>query len=164
MAVVTLYSAQLTSLNLSPPVHPTVQLLGGRERVCQDVVTIGTTDTAPSIYLYTRLPSKAIITSIRKFHAAQAGTTAVDFGIFNSATGVAIVQAVYSTANSFAVADTTGTEMAWGAKSPAKVGQALWQDAGLATDPGGVFDLGFTVTTIGVAGGAVGMHIRYILD
>lgn len=154
----------ITDLDASPLVKQAVGVLSGRERVAAATVApaLVDIDAVGDIVLMVRLPTNARVMSIKKFGDALTGLIA-DLGLYNTDGTVKDADA-YASALNIASADTVGTEVAFEARDINKIGQRIWEDAGDAADPGGHYDIGWTVTTVASATGDMVLVVRYTLD
>ena len=85
------------------------------------------------------------------YQTAANGGAAVGAGLYNP------------TVAGVATASLTGAEVSYSANRPiTKIGQTVWEDAGLTSDPGRWYDLGFSCTTAGTAAGNIAWEVEYM--
>ncbi len=134
----------------------------GRMRYAESrTTTTGTTTTSTSTYLALRLPSNAVL----KYGTIQ-GVGSVDLPDLD--VGVRQV-AVPNTLDddAFAAAldiDDTGDHVFIGELGSQDTGQALWEWAGLSSDPGGMFDIHVSLDADAVAAGVFITKVHYVVD
>jgi hypothetical protein len=94
--------------------------------------------------------------------AAAAGWTV---GLYRTAAdgGAAVSAACYTSALAPTAANQAGSEIAFGTgRLGSKIGQAVWQDAGLSADPNLWYDVVVVATTAGAAAGAISWNMEYV--
>lgn len=157
-------TTMITNLDASPLVKQAVGVLSGRVRAAVATVSpaLVDIDAVGDIVLMVRLPTNARVLSIKKYGDALTGLVA-DLGLYNTDGTVKDADA-YASALNIASADKTGTEAAYEARDINKAGQRVWEDAGDASDPGGHYDIGWTVTTVASATGDMTLVVLYTLD
>ena len=145
---------------------------GGRQRVLTGNFEVATTDIdSGDLIVLARLPAHATVQNILLSNdALDAGTALdMDLGIFDENQAVldqdyfasAVVQLATATA-------APGTDLRHeAATGPDRVGDQLWEAAGVAVDPGGVqYDIVITIVdgAATAAAGTIGYTIRYCVD
>jgi len=174
MAVDHVKSTPVTNLDASPVVANTEGEGAAAYLMCVssgDVVGVASS-SVNATYQFVRVPSNCKVKSILISSEAQ-GAGAFDFGIYYATDGLgnkptallaanAINQALFAAAVSFASA-VTQTEELINTFTPLMRNQPLWQAAGLASDPGGNFDIVGTVKTTAVTTGTgkMGVTVYY---
>lgn len=164
MAVVNLLSTQLTNRDATPVVLNNPLNTGSRLSNSKGLITTGTADSIASIYRMCTVPTGACIESLLLSCAAIATAPAGDIGVYRTtADGSAVVSvAFFASAQLFSSAlynteilneSTTNT--------PAKQLQPLWQALGVATDPGGFYDICITLTVATTAAGDIALKAIY---
>lgn len=175
MTVVLVKSTSVTNLDTSPPIANTEGIgAAGRLKQINDSATAAVNDgvTALQIIKVVRIPTTAKVKAVRAEAAALSKGT-FDVGIYASAVndgtptstlGTAVSTALFATALDFTSAyGKTDVTNESGSYTLAKRNQPIWQAAGLATDPGGFFDVAFTQNAITVvAAGLVGLEVDFI--
>jgi hypothetical protein len=145
---------------------------GGRQRIITGNFEVATTDIdSGDLIVLARLPATSTIQSILLSNDDLDGGTALDMdlGIFDENGtvldqdyfAIAVVQLATATA-------APGAQLLHeAATGPERVGDRLWEMAGVATDPGGVmYDIVITIVD-GAAtaqAGTIGYEIRYTID
>jgi hypothetical protein len=93
---------------------------------------------------------------------AAAGWT---LGLYRTAAdgGAAVAAACYTSALAPTAANMAGTEVSFGTgRLASKIGQQVWQDAGLTVDPNLWYDIVLVATTAGAAAGNVSWNMEYV--
>lgn len=177
-----LKSGAITNLDTIPPLSPTTGEGGpGYLREVSGFVTPVAADAAGSTYQFVRVPSNAKVKSINLTTQAQ-GAGAIQIGVYYSdstvdgtqpslqgivvpTTGAAFFASDVSLASAINDAPETFQNQATaGAYNASLMNQPLWQALGLASDPGGYFDIVGTVHTTAVTTGTglCGLSVRYV--
>lgn len=160
-------SQQITDLDAGLKVA--VGLLGGRQRVAAGTVALATGDLdAADIILLTRVPSNARVLSILLFNDDLGTVLTVDVGLYNT-DGTVKDDDAYSEVVALDVANEDGQEVAYdaaaGSRGIEELGQRVFEDAGDASDPGGLFDIGLTVVTSTTpAAGDLSWIVTFVVD
>lgn len=127
---------------------------------------VTTSEDIGNILRIVQVPSNARITSVRAFGTALGGTCAGDIGLYRAAAdGGAVVDAdFFGSAVSF-VAVSVGAELLneSAVNTPAKIGQPIWQAAGLSADPRTPLDVAITLTGDVASGGSVALSVSYVV-
>lgn len=172
MTASTVKSTMVTNaLDSAPKQAQDSRKLSGRMSVWSDTIEAATTSTdeVGDVMLMMPVPSHASLHSLRLFcdDLDSGGTSgAVDVGLYNgpeaftdtdsghtayAAYAVIDADCFASAITNLTAADKTGVEIryeaAGAANEIAKIGNPLWQIAGLTSDPGRTFVVGITVTT-----------------
>jgi hypothetical protein len=117
-----------------------------------------TVDVIGNVYRMMEVPTNCRVSSVRLWCTALGGSTAADVGVYrNTRDGGAVVDAdLFASAQSL-VSAVNGTEISNESTvyTLARREQPLWQAAGLASDPGGTFDICCTLTAAVTASGTV---------
>lgn len=174
MAVVQTKSTVIANRDAVPAVISDGRLEKGALRSSIGSVAVGAADSATSYYTLAQLPSTAMVRAVLVTAPAGMTTLAGNIGVFKNtknAAGVTTAVAantgsdtLFASAQSLASAlnrsDVTNANAAY---DTAKREQPLWQAIGLASDPGGTFDIGIAVTTANTgAAGRVGLEVQYV--
>ncbi len=166
MAVVALKGTNITNLDSTPAVVNNVAFMGGRDRVQVGTKELTNGDSIGSTVIMARVPSNAVITSIKIFcDAITSG--AADIGLYRTTQdGGAVVDAdAYASAQSIASASVVGIECAFEARDIANIRQLVWADAGLSADvPGRFYDIVATLTAAAAASGTLSWIVKYAVD
>ena len=139
----------IDNFEASPLIASNAGNLGGRLRTINGTVALATTDLdAGDILMIAPVPSNARILSIKLAADDLDGATTPlltwDVGLHTTA-GVAKDIDAYASLITLGQAATVFTEFAFEARGIEKAGQAVYQDAGDVSDPGGLFYLSATV-------------------
>jgi hypothetical protein len=123
-------------------------------------------------YQFVRVPSNCKIKQVL-FDTETQAAGAMDIGVYYATDGeggqpkallaaAAISQALFGSAITITAVGVTDVTNESGSYTPALRNQPLWQAAGLATDPGGYFDIVGTLTTAITTGtGKMGLTVNY---
>jgi hypothetical protein len=180
-----LKSASITNLDAQPILPNTAGEGGpGIVREVSDFVTSVSGDLAGTTYQLVRIPTNAVVKNVRLSWAAASGGK-VQLSVYYSdstnldGTASANVSSpptiVPTTGSAFFSGDIDLTSAAgWtdetfanaansGSYTQSMINQHLWQALGLATDPGGFFDIVAVVHTTTITTGAlIAMSVSYI--
>lgn len=166
MAVVALLSDLITAHDATPPTIIPAARARGRVRSMAATVELANGDSIGSTYRLCRVPSNARVESISLLcDAITSG--AGDIGLYQTpANGGAVVDVdAYASAQSIASAITTvRNNVAFEARNIDKVGNLVWQDGGLTSDPQRELDIVLTLTAATTAAGTVSVIVHYVVD
>jgi len=180
----TAYSIELTSLEATPQVMVSPGSATGKVRVWSDTIAAGTGDIDDDdIIMMAEIPSNAKIKSIMLYNDDLDGGSGLvtDLGIYNgnvkfndtdgSATAYAaegvIDRDCYGTVSTvLRAAVTAGTEFRYETLGIETVGNFMWEDAGLTSDPGRMLRIALTIETVAgsAAAGDITMVVEYIVN
>ena len=182
----TAYSTELTNYEATPQVMVDSASAGGKVRVWSDTIAAATTDIDDNdIIMMAEIPSNAKIKSIMLYNddLDSNGSPALvtDVGIYNgnvkfndtdgSATAYAaegvIDRDCYGTVSTvLQAAVTAGTEFRYETLGIETVGNFMWEDAGLTSDPGRMLRIALTIETVAAtaAAGDITMVVEYIVN
>lgn len=173
MAISALKAAPLTALDATPPFLPNAGV-GGKGRLCHvnGFVTTVAADSIGSTYRLARIPSDAIVKQVILESEAQAAG-ATDIGLYYSTSskdgtqpslqGLVISAAFYASAVALTAASRADVTNESGTNTLALRNLPAWQAAGLASDPGGYFDVVATLTTAITTGAArLGAEVFFV--
>lgn len=174
MAVVTTKSTAVTNRDATPAVINDGRLERGTLKSGVGSIAIGAVDSIGSYYPLVSVPTTAMVRGVYVTSVTGMTSTAGDIGVFKNtvnAAGVTTGVVANTSSNAFFAAaqtlasvqsrvDVTNT----GTTYPTdKREQPLWQAIGLATDPGGTFDIGIKLTAANTgAGGRAGLEVQYV--
>jgi len=175
MAVVTVKSASITNVDASPRVSTQAGLGGGgRMKKYVDTVALANGDSIASKYLAVRVPSNARVTRVRIDNTAIT-TCASDIGVYYAdiaqdcavgiTPGTVISVAFFGSAVSLATLSAAGAvdvTFESGTYTLALRGKALWEALALTSDPGGKFDIVFTLTAAAASAGTVYVEVETV--
>jgi len=163
MAVVNTKSSQVANGDAAVQTLNASGVSGGRQYVSVDKVAVAAADDDGSVLRMFRVHSSWRILQLELLCDALTGGTSYDLGLYQiAANGGAVVAAgCYANAVDLSAAKTAWLEMAFENRTIDKVGNAVWQDAGLSADNGRWYDLCLTANTIGTAAGNVAMKMTF---
>ncbi len=158
MAVGTVKSVNITQMDTLPlnPLNKKV----GIERVQIDQIALPTTatDDVGDITLLCAIPSNAVLTELSFLNDALAASgLAFNIGLYYSGRGhnsAALVAGAAADADCIATgkvitsANVTFQDVRFEADNIINISKELWEVAGLTSDPGGLFHIGFTVSVV----------------
>jgi type IV pilus biogenesis protein CpaD/CtpE len=165
MAVVNIKSTAVQNADAAVQTQSPTHLAGAKEYTIIGTAAIAAGDDDGSVMRIARVHSSWRLTSIKIFNdAIAAGSWACTLYQTAANGGAAVGAALYNTTIDAATAHTAAPlEVVFGTnRAITKIGQQVWEDAGLTADPGRWYDLGLTCTTAGTAAGNVGWKIDYI--
>lgn len=168
MAVETTDSALITNAVAVPAVANSVSVDGGRVRSKKgtfEVTAAQVTDDGDILRLC-RIPTNAVIDSIEiASDALGASGGTANVGLYET-DGTLVDEDAYASAITLLQAGGAMTRVENEARDISKVGQKVWQDGGLTSDPGGLLDICITIAaTMGTpAAGTVSFNVRYTVD
>ena len=157
----------VTNFVAVPQVLNPAQQLQGVKRIAQGTIALVAGDLgANDTVMLAPIPSNASITSIKLFNdALDSGTTnTADVGLYTTALAVVDADAYASVITSLRSAVTTGTEVAFEARDINKMGQKVWQDAGLSSDPALTYFVGIGFPAAGNTAGDLSFIIEYTVS
>jgi hypothetical protein len=149
MATVHLKSDTVTNSDATPRVLNNSSVEGGFARRAVGVVVGSASDSIGSTYRYVRVPSNAVIKTVKYWCPATGATGQVDIGVYQTAeNGGAVVDAdLFASAvdpggGAIAAQDVTHES---GEYTFAESLLPLWKVLGLSADPGRYYDIAATV-------------------
>ena len=157
----------VTNFVAVPQVLNPAQQLQGVKRIAQGTVALVAGDLgANDTVMLAPIPSNASITSIKLFNdALDSGTTnTADVGLYTTALAVVDADAYASAITDLRAAVKTGTEVAFEARDINKMGQKVWQDAGLSSDPALTYFVGIGFPAAGNTAGDLSFIIEYTVS
>lgn len=176
-------AAQLTSLDLNPPPYGDLGSAGAgapfRDAAVTGFVNTVTGDLSGSTYQLVRVPSFAIIKRVQIAWAAMGagdldlsvyyssslgdGTIPANQGLIVPTTGSVFFMDGQDLTSASGWTDKTFANQAnSGSYTPLLMNKRLWDALGLASDPGGFFDIvGVIGATTVTTGAALGMIVEY---
>lgn len=155
MAVVTKTATGLPNLTAARPKRADARSNHGRVRTSCFSDTITNGDSIASTFEMARIPSHAIIKkSSRIYSGGVAGATNVDIGVAGAP--ACIAAALNITA--------AGQQDCAGAIGIGSVEKALWEIAGMASDPNKELSVYLTLNTAATGTGLVALDLAYITD
>lgn len=159
--------ASVSNADAKPRIPNDPTFDGGLVR--QNVETIAklAADTSGQVYRVFRVKSNIRLASFTTINDALSGDTSWKIGVYRTPGDGGAVVAVGSIAGSFSLAAATGaTDRLFtgsGATSAANIKQPVWQQAGMAADPGGELDLCLTGVTLGgTAAGNITCRMQWV--
>ena len=163
MAIVDTKSTLVQNFEAKPNQFNPAALLYGRRRGIVGTVSVAAADDDGSKYFLCPIRSSWVIPSIRLFNDAITGGTGYDVGIYDLDLA-AVDDDAYAAALTLATADTAGTEVAFNARDITRMGQKVWQDAGVTADPMAWYYLALTADTVGTATGDIAFDVTVLVD
>ena len=157
----------VTNFVAVPQVLNPAQQLQGVKRIAQGTVALASGDLgANDTVMLAPIPSNASITSIKLFNddLDSGSTNTADVGLYTTALAVVDADAYASVITSLRSAVTTGTEVAFEARDINKMGQKVWQDAGLSSDPALTYFVGIGFPAAGNTAGDLSFIIEYVVS
>lgn len=157
----------VTNFVAVPQVLNSASQLHGVKRVATGTIALVAGDlSADDTVMLAPIPSNASITSIKLFNDdLDSGTTlTTDVGIYTTAVAVVDADAYASAITDLRGAVKTGTEVAFEARDINKMGQKVWQDAGLTSDPALTYFVGISFPAAGDTGGDLSFVIEYVVS
>ena len=157
----------ITNFEADPQVANAVQELHGVKRVAQGTIALASGDlSASDTVMLAPVPTNASITSIKLFNddLDSGSTITCDVGIFNTSATAVDDDAYASAITDLRAAVTTGTEVAFEARDINKMGNKVWEDAGVSSDPSGYYYIGLTFDAAGDTAGDLSFIIEYIVN
>ena len=151
-----------------PQVLNPAQELHGVKRIAQGTIALAAGDlSASDTVMLAPIPSNASISSIKIFNddLDSATTITADVGLYTTALAVVDADAYASAITDLrAPVAAPGTEVAFEARNINKMGQKVWQDAGLSSDPGTVYFVGISFPAAGDTAGDLSFTIEYTVN
>jgi len=157
----------VTNFVAVPQVLNPAQQLHGVKRVAQGTIALAAGDlSANDTVMLAPIPSNASITSIKLFNDdLDSGTTnTADVGLYKQDLTVVDADAYASAITDLRAAVKTGTEVAFEARDINKLGQKVWQDAGLSADSGLTYFVGISFPAAGDTAGDLSFVIEYTVS
>ena len=157
----------VTNFVAVPQVLNSASQLHGVKRVATGTIALDAGDlSANDTVMLAPIPSNASITSIKLFNDdLDSGTDlTANVGIYTTAVAVVDADAYASAITDLRGAVKTGTEVAFEARDINKMGQKVWQDAGLTSDPALTYFVGISFPASGDTGGDLSFVIEYVVS
>ena len=157
----------VTNFVAVPQVLNPAQQLQGVKRIAQGTVALVAGDLgANDTVMLAPIPSNASITSIKLFNddLDSGSTNTADVGLYTTALAVVDADAYASAITDLRAAVKTGTEVAFEARDINKMGQKVWQDAGLSSDPALTYFVGIGFPAAGDTAGDLSFIIEYVVS
>jgi hypothetical protein len=157
----------VTNFVTVPQVLNSAQQLHGVKRVAQGTIALAAGDlSATDTVMLAPIPSNASITSIKLFNDDLDSSTVItaDVGLYKQDLSVVDADAYASAITDLRAAVKTGTEVAFEARDINKMGQKVWQDAGLSSDPALTYFVGIGFPAAGDTAGDLSFIIEYTVS
>ena len=157
----------VTNFVTVPQVLNSAQQLHGVKRVAQGTIALAAGDlSATDTVMLAPIPSNASITSIKLFNDDLDSSTVItaDVGLYKQDLSVVDADAYASAITDLRAAVKTGTEVAFEARDINKMGQKVWQDAGLSSDPALTYFVGIVFPAAGDQAGDLSFIIEYTVS
>jgi hypothetical protein len=157
----------VTNFVAVPQVLNPAQQLQGVKRIAQGTIALAVGDLgANDTVMLAPIPTNASITSIKLFNddLDSGSTNTADVGLYTTAVAVVDADAYASAITDLRGAVKTGTEVAFEARDINKMGQKVWQDAGLSSDPALTYFVGISFPAAGDTAGDLSFIIEYVVS
>ena len=157
----------VTNFVTVPQVLNPAQQLHGVKRIAQGTIALAAGDlSATDTVMLAPIPSNASISSIKIFNddLDSATTITADVGLYKQDLSVVDADAYASAITDLRAAVKTGTEVAFEARNINKMGQKVWQDAGLSSDPALTYFVGIGFPAAGDQAGDLSFIIEYTVS
>jgi hypothetical protein len=157
----------VTNFVAVPQVLNSASQLHGVKRVATGTIALAAGDlSAEDTVMLAPIPSNASITSIKLFNddLDSGATNTADVGLYNTDLSVVDADAYASAITDLRGAVTVGTEVAFEARNINKMGQKVWQDAGLTSDPALTYFVGIGFPAAGDQAGDLSFVIEYVVS
>ena len=157
----------VTNFVAVPQVLNPAQQLQGVKRIAQGTIALAVGDLgANDTVMLAPIPTNASITSIKLFNddLDSGSTNTADVGLYTTALAVVDADAYASAITDLRAAVKTGTEVAFEARDINKMGQKVWQDAGLSSDPALTYFVGISFPAAGDTAGDLSFIIEYVVS
>jgi hypothetical protein len=171
MAVANTKSTAITNADATPPVLVNRAIAGADIKISKGICAVAAADDDNSVYRFARLPSNAVIHSIRILNDAITGGTAYHCGVWDTAeNGGAVVDAdLFASSVDISAGNTAWLELRYEAATTAVIDHAerqLWYilDLGaatLASDPNKQYDICLQGATVGTGAGDILMEVHW---
>ena len=172
MAVVNTKSTAITNLDAVPPQLTNAAIAGADKKISKALLSVAAADSDTSVYRVARVPSNAVIHSIRVLNDAITGGTSYDLGVYDIAgtnSGAVVDADLFASAVDLSSANTAWLELRYEAATTAIIDYAektLWfiLDVGAATlssDPNKQYDICFTANTVGTGAGDILCEVEW---
>lgn len=157
----------VTNFLAVPQVLSSAQQVHGVKRVASGTIALAVADLgATDTVMLAPIPSNATITSIKLFNddLDSGSTNTADVGIYKQDLSVVDADAYASAITTLRSANTTGVEVAFEARDINKIGNKVWQDAGLSSDPALTYFVGVSFPAAGDTAGDLSFVIEYTVS
>ena len=166
MAVVNAKSVHVQNADAAVQTLSPAATSEGRAARAMGTIAKASSDSDASIYRIARVHSSWRIASIWLYNDAFAAAAGWNVGLYRTAAdgGAAVSAACYFSGWAPTAASMVGSEFSFGAgaRNHNKVGQQVWQDAGLSADPNLWYDIAIAAGTATAVAGNVSWNIEYI--
>ena len=150
-----------------PQVLNSAQQLHGVKRIAQGSIALAAGDlSANDTVMLAPIPSNASISSIKLVNddLDSGSTITADVGLYKQDLTVVDADAYASAITTLRSANTTGVEVAFEARDINKMGQKVWQDAGLSADSSLTYFVGVGFPAAGDTAGDLSFVIEYTVS
>ena len=157
----------VTNFVAVPQVLNPAQQLHGVKRIAQGTIALAVADIgANDTVMLAPIPSNASISSIKIYNDDLDSSTVItaDVGLYKQDLTVVDADAYASAITDLRAAVKTGTEVAFEARDINKMGQKVWQDAGLSSDPALSYFVGIGFPAAGDQAGDLSFIIEYTVS
>ena len=132
------------------------------------VVAIATGDANGQVYRMCRIPSGALITSMKLFSDAIAGATSAAVGIYaaqgtSGQVGAVVSGSLFASGINLTVAQTEPYDVLFNNLAIKNIEKRVWELAALSADPMTSYDICIVGTTLSSSSGNVALMIEYTI-
>lgn len=128
-------------------------------------VEVAAGDDDTSTYRLFKVPSRARVVDMRISCDAITNGTSYDLGLYTSGSGAVVDADIYAAALDLSSAINSGAiNSGFKTRDISKMGQRVWEDAGLSDDSGLDYDIVLTANTVGSAAGTISGYCIYGMD
>lgn len=165
MAVVNTKSTTITNADASPAVHTPGNKAGNKKRFHGETAEIAAGDDDTSVVRLVRVHTSDVLSALKLSNDAISGSTDIDVGLYDTAAnGGAVIDADCYADGIALTSAGANTDLTFSARAIEKIGQQVWQDAGLTSDPKKFVDVCLTGNTIGTAAGTVSLEAETVTN
>lgn len=162
MAVANTKSTQISNAEATPVVINEGGHVRGTVYRAGATVEVAAADDNNSVYRFVRIPSNAIVTSIKCFADAITGGTDYDLGLYKTAENGGAVVDVNCFADAVDLSSgLTGTELRYEIADINTINEKAYEVASVATDPKEEYDICLTGVTVGTGAGTISLEVMY---
>lgn len=166
MAVVTVKSTPITNRDAVPRVFNHAGVDGGSVKAAVGVAAVPAAANSASTYRLVRVPSNAVVHSLKIWCGALTNTGAFDIGIYQTTdNGGAVVDADHFASAVNCASAVAGTDVVHesGVFAVGEAEQPLWQALGLTEDPKRDYDIVATQTETSESAANMAVKVIYAL-
>lgn len=163
MAVANTKSTEVTNADAAVQTLNNVGTSHARTYHKTATIAVAAADDDGSVFRFFRVHSSWRVLALWLYNDAITAGTVYDCGLYQiAANGGAVVDIdAYALAVDNSTARTTPIDIACEARDIIKIGQQVWQDAGLSADSNRWYDIALTGGTVGTAAGDITMRMEF---